>query len=671
VSQAFRYTMRKSLKLLLIVLVIYLLMIPVMYWMYRSNRGLDWWNILGGDPRVSPEYRTYLIQTNHPLAPAFNLWKATLALPLAIMGLLLYFAFFMLLMVAQIVAMFGFLARGKTYVIYPGEYDVTFDDVRGMPEIVASTKEALALFQGFKKFRDAGGYPPHGVLFEGPPGTGKTLLGKAIAGSAKVPFVYASGTSFSNMFLGIGNLRIWRLFKRARKLSQKYGGSVIFIDELDAVGGTRGGVSTAMAPADTQRHWLRGPLRIIMAPGMTGGMGSMYVNELLVQMDGMVTPKGAFRHLRRILHLPRRKIPQYNVMVIGATNQASTLDPALLRPGRFDRKLHVGVPGGPGREDILQYYLAKVPHEPVDTGRIARATYGFTPAQIKNLVNEALIFALVDGRDKLNFSDLWTAKVTEEIGLKEPAQTSARDRQMTAFHEAGHAVLAYVLELDDQIQVASIIKRRDTLGVVYRTPLEERHTELREDMRRDIVVALGGLAAEEIWFGDTTTGPSSDLRHATRQAAIMLGLLGMGDNLISYGVLPQTGFNDGPLGAILSNPDNRKAIGELLTACKREAVELLKVNEPAIRALAERLLEKDEVAGEELEELMQSKAVARATPAFRPALELVGENWHTPALLEASPRDGGAPRGPLPPSPPPATGIGRSDTSTPSGEFEW
>jgi cell division protease FtsH len=670
VSQAFRYTMRKSLKLLLIFLILYLLLIPMLYWMYRSNRGLDWWNILGGDPRVSPEFRSYLIQTNHPLAPEFDLWKATLALPLAVMGLLLYFGFFMLLMVAQIFAMFAFLARGKTYVIYPGEYDVTFDDVRGQPEIVASTKEALTLFQGFKKFREAGGYPPHGILFEGPPGTGKTLLGKAIAGSARVPFVYASGTSFNNMFLGIGNLRIWRLFKRARKLSQKYGGSVIFIDELDAVAGSRGAVSTAMAPADTQRHWLRGPLKIIMAPGM-GGMGSMYVNELLIQMDGMVMPKGAFRHLRRVLHLGRPKVPHYNVMVIGATNQASTLDPALLRPGRFDRKLHVGLPGGPGREDILQYYLDKVPHEQVDTGRLARATYGFTPAQIKNLVNEALIFALVDGRDKLSFADLWQAKVTEEIGLKEPAQTSARDRQMTAFHEAGHAVLAYVLELDDQIQVASIIKRRDTLGVVYRTPLEERHTELSEDMRRDIVVALGGLAAEEIWFGDTTTGPSADLRHATRQACIMLGLLGMGDNLISYGVLPQNGFSDGPIGAILSNPDNRKAIGELLASCKREAVELLKVNEPAIRALAERLLEKDEVAGEELEELMQAKAVARATPAFRPALELVGESWHTPALLEASPRDG-TPRGPLPPSPRPPTGTGRSDAASPAGgEFEW
>jgi cell division protease FtsH len=657
----------------LIFAIVYALLIPILYLMYRSNRGLDWWNILGGDPRVAPEYRGYLIRTDHPLAPEFNLWKATWALPFAVMGMALYFLFIMSLMIMQFVAIFWFLARGQTYVIYPREYDVTFDDVRGQPEIVESTKEALTLFQGFKRFRDAGGYPPHGILFEGPPGTGKTLLGKAIAGSAKVPFVYASGTSFNNMFMGVGNLRIMRLFKRARKLARKYGGSVIFLDELDAVGGSRGAVSTASEPADTTRHWWsKGPLRIIMAPGM-GGMGGMYVNELLIQMDGMLMPKGLWRHIKRILHLGKPKVPQYNVMVIGATNQAATLDPALLRPGRFDRKLHVGLPSGPGREDIIQYYLDKVPHEPVDTARLARATYGFSPAQIKNLVNEALIFALVAGRDKLNFEDLWTAKVTEEIGLKEPTKTSARDRQMTAFHEAGHAVLAYVLELDDQIQVASIIKRRDTLGVVYRTPLEERHTELREDMRRDIVVALGGLAAEEIWFGETTTGPSSDLRHATRQAAIMLGLLGMGDNLISYGVLPQNGFNDGPIGAILGNPDNRKAIGELLISCKREAVELLKVNEPAIRALAERLLEKDEVAGEELEELMQSKAVARATPAFRPALELVGESWHTPALLEASPRDGG-PRGPLPPSPPPPTGTGSSNAASPrgdDGEFEW
>jgi cell division protease FtsH len=678
VSQPLRYTIRKILRLLLIFGILYALLIPILYMMYRSNRGLDWWNVLGGDPRVAPEYRGYLIRTDHPLAPEFNLWKATFALPFAIMGMALYLVFIMSAMVLQFVAIFWFLARGQTYVIYPREYDVGFDDVRGQPEIVESTKEALTLFQGFKKFRDAGGYPPHGVLFEGPPGTGKTLLGKAIAGSANVPFVYASGTSFNNMFMGIGNLRIMRLFKKARKLSRKYGGAVIFLDELDAVGGSRGGVSTASSPADTGRHWAKGPLRIIMAPGM-GGMGGMYVNELLIQMDGMIMPRGLWRHIKRLLHLGKPKVPQYNVMVIGATNQASTLDPALLRPGRFDRKLHVGLPTGPGREDILQYYLDKVPHEQVDTARLARATYGFSPAQIKNLVNEALIFALVAGRDKLNFDDLWTAKVTEEIGLKEATKTSARDRQMTAFHEAGHAVLAYILELDDQIQVASIIKRRDTLGVVYRTPLEERHTELREDMRRDIVVALGGLAAEEIWFGETTTGPSSDLRHATQQAAYMLGLLGMGEDLISYGVLPQSGFNDGPLGAILGNPEARKAISALLSECKQQAVELLRANEPAVRVLSERLLEKDEVQGEELEELMASKAVARATPAWRPILELVGDTWHTPALLEASPRDGASrPTVSPPPEPRPGAqpGTGLGNPSTPSrrdagGEFEW
>jgi cell division protease FtsH len=678
VSQPLRYNLKTWGRRLLILAIIYALTIPILYWMYRNNRGMDWWTILGGDPRVAPEYRGFLIRNDHPLAPDFNLWKATTALPLSFMGLAFYFLFFMSLMVMQFVAMFWFLARGGTYVIYPREYDVTFDDVRGQPEIVESTKEALTLFQGFKKFRDAGGYPPHGVLFEGPPGTGKTLLGKAIAGSANVPFVYASGTSFNNMFMGIGNLRIMRLFKKARKMSRKYGGAVIFLDELDAVGGSRGAVSSASSPADTSRHWAKGPLRIIMG-GFGMGGGSMYVNELLVQMDGMIMPKGLWRHVKRILHLGKPKIPQYNVMVIGATNQASTLDPALLRPGRFDRKLHVGLPSGPGREDILNYYLDKVPHEVVDISRLARATYGFSPAQIKNLVNEALIFALVAGRDKLTFDDLWTAKVTEEIGLKEATKTSARDRQMTAFHEAGHAVLAYILELDDQIQVASIIKRRDTLGVVYRTPLEERHTELREDMRRDIVVALGGLAAEEIWFGETTTGPSSDLRHATYQAAVMLGLLGMGESLLSYGVLPQNAMGDGPLGAILGNPDHRKAIGALLAEAKQQAVELLRANEPAIRALSERLLEKDEVAGEELEEIMVSKAVARATPAWRPVLELVGDSWHTPALLEASPRDSGTtgPSGsPLPPREPrsgaqPGPGIGNPSTGSSGGEFEW
>jgi len=684
-NNVLRYTLKKTLRILLWVLVLYALMLPILYWMYRMNRGLDWWSVLGGDPRVSPEFRGYLIQTHHPLAPPFDLWRVTRALPFQFMAMAFMILLYITLAIAQFAGLFLFLARGRTYVIYPREYDVGFDDVRGQPEIVASTKEALSLFQGFKKFREAGGYPPHGILFEGPPGTGKTLLGKAIAGSAKVPFIYASGTSFVNMFWGVGNLRIWRLFRKARKMSQKYGGAVIFIDELDAVGGSRGAVSRAMDASPPPSG-----VRRLITPAGGNMMGGMLVNELLIQMDGMIMPKGLWRHVKRILHLGKPKVPQYNVMVIGATNQAATLDPALLRAGRFDRKLHVGLPTGTGREDILTYYLDKVPHEPVDIARLARATYGFTPAQIKNLVNEALIFALIDGRDKLTFADLWSAKITEEIGLKDTTKMSARDRQMVAFHEAGHAVLAYVLLLDQQIQVASILKRRDTLGVVYHTPLEESYTNLREDMRRDIVVSLGGLAAEEIWFGDTTGGPGSDLGNATYRAAVMLGFLGMGDSLIAYSLLGDNPYTGGSIQAILEDPKSRDAIRDLLMACKRDAVELLRRNDPAMRALAERLLEKNEVQGEEIEELMRSKGVARATPAFRPALELLGENWHQPALVEAlpspsrdprrDPRGDGdndsarpsapAPRPHVPPAQQPPAGRPTIHRSSP-GEFEW
>jgi len=680
-NNVLRYTLKKSLKILIGILVLYALLIPILYLMYRMNRGLDWWSVLGGDPRVPDAFRGYLIQTHHPLAPSFDIWKVTRSLPFTILSVLTLVIYLLLFVTIQYAGLIWFMSRGRKYVIYPNEYDVTFDDVRGQPEIVASTKEALALFQGFKKFRDAGGYPPHGILFEGPPGTGKTLLGKAIAGSAKVPFVYASGTSFSNMFMGIGNLRIASLFRKGRRMSKKYGGAVIFIDELDAVGGSRGAISNAMVASPQAQS----PRRFVMPGGMNMGMGGMLVNELLIQMDGMIMPKGLWRHVRRILHLGKPKIPQYNLMVIGATNQAATLDPALLRPGRFDRKLHVGRPTGSGREDILKYYLDKVPHEPVDIARLARATYGFSPAQIKNLVNEALIFALIDGRDKLTFADLWAAKVTEEIGIKDATKMSSRDRQMVAFHEAGHAVLAFVLLVDQQIQVASILKRRDTLGVVYHTPLEETYTNLSEDMRRDIVVSLGGMAAEEIWFGDTTGGPGSDLASATYRAAVMLGFLGMGDSLLAYSLLGDNPYTGGAIQAVLEDPKSREAIRDLLMRCRHDAVELLRRNEPAIRALAERLLERDEVQGEEIEEIMTAKGVARATPAFKPVLELLGQDWHQPALVEARPSsshprgdgDGGLPQTPTterhaPPAQPPAAGEPTIRRSTsPQEDFEW
>ncbi|MFB3738938.1 MAG: AAA family ATPase, partial [Candidatus Velamenicoccus archaeovorus] len=385
-------------------------------------------------------------------------------------NLVVYLLFISMFLVVQFAAMFWFLMRGTYYTIYPNEYDKTFDDVRGQPAAVESSKEVLRLFQGFKDFRQMGGYPPHGILFEGPPGTGKTLMAKAIAGASSVPILIADGSRFMNMFFGIGNMKVRRMFSRARAMSDKYGGAVIFIDELDALGSARGEVSQ-------QSREYREPSaahRVVMGGMGMGGAGMGIVNELLVNMDGFTAPKGLWRHLRRWFRLGKPRVPHYNILVIGATNRASTLDPALLRPGRFDRKIHVGLPDAEGRADIARYYLAKVRHEPIDVDKLARMTVGYSPAMIQNIVNEALIFALQDRRDALRWDDLWQAKLTEEIGLKQAVKYSQREKVMVATHEAAHAVASYTLERGEmQIQVITIQKRESALGLVSTQEIEE------------------------------------------------------------------------------------------------------------------------------------------------------------------------------------------------------
>jgi cell division protease FtsH len=497
--------------------------------------------------------------------------------------------------VMQFVAMFWFLARGNSYVIYPNEYDVTFDDVRGQDAAVGSTKEVLRLFQGFKDFKQMGGYPPHGILFEGPPGTGKTLMAKAIAGASGVPFLYATGSGFANMFLGIGNLKVRRLFTKARHLSDKYGGAVIFIDELDAVGASRGAVSDS-STSD------RATDRIVMGGmGMGGGMG--IVNELLVQMDGLIVPRGVWRHVRRIVFRARPKVPFYNVMIIGATNRASTLDQALLRPGRFDRKIHVGLPNYDGRADICSYYLAKVRHEPIDVKKLARMTIGYSPAQIKNLVNEALIFALQDGRDALRWDDLWQAKLSEEIGLKQAATYTPREKEMVAVHEAAHAVAAYALRREEQqIQVITIQKRESALGLVSRQPLEETYLSTQKQILADIEISLAGYVAEHVWYGQTTSGPSSDLQAATYRAALYIGMYGMGSSLISASL--DADQIESAIGATLGDRDRRKEVDAILNQCRDNVRNLLLKKRHVVEGVRDALLEREELIGDEIEALM-------------------------------------------------------------------
>ena len=499
--------------------------------------------------------------------------------------------------IIQFVAMFWFLARGNDYVIYPNEYDVTFDDVRGQPAAVQATKEVLRVFQGFKDFKQMGGYPPHGILFEGPPGTGKTLMAKAIAGATGVPFLFATGSGFSNMFLGIGNLKVRRLFTKARNMSDKYGGAVIFIDEIDAVG-ARGGVSDRAAPRE-------GTDRLVVGAGMGGGAGMGVINELLVQMDGFTVPRGLWRHVRRILLRSRPRVPFYNILVIAATNRATTLDPALLRPGRFDRKIHVGLPDAEGRADIARYYLAKVRHEPIDFPKLARMTVGYSPAMIKNIVNEALLFALQDGRDALRWDDLWQAKLTEEIGLKQPVKYSDREKEMVAVHEAGHAVTSYALQRGErQIQVITIQKRESALGLVSSQAIEEMYLSTQKQLLAQIQVSLAGLVAEEIWFGQTTSGPSSDLVNATRIAAVYVGLYGMGRSLVSVGAAGLGLLDGDPIGAVIRDPDRRREMDAILDDCRTRVRGLLTTKRSVVDGVRDALLLREELIGDEIEALM-------------------------------------------------------------------
>jgi ATP-dependent Zn protease len=445
-------------------------------------------------------------------------------------------------------------------------------------------------------------------------------MAKAVAGATGVPFLYATGSGFANMFMGIGNMKVRKLFKKARNLSDKYGGAVIFIDELDALGGSRGAVSTQSSPRQD-----RGTDRLVMGAGMNGG-GMGIVNELLVQMDGLIMPRGLWRHVKRIVFHSKPKVPFYNLLIIGATNRAATLDDALLRPGRFDRKIHVGLPDFAGRADISRYYLAKVRHEPIDMEKLARMTKGYSPAMLKNMVNEALIFSLQDGRDALRWDDLWNAKLSEEIGLKQPAVYTPREKEMVAVHEAAHAVVSYALHKGErQIQVITIQKREGSLGLVSSQEIEDSYLDTQKQILADIQVSLAGLVAEDIWFGQTTSGPSSDLQNATFRAALYVGVYGMGESLISSTLMADPAQGRNAIQAVIGDRDRRKEMDSILEECRGRVRMLLQQKRHVVEGLRDQLLVREELIGDEIEEVMAE--LGEREPIELPAGSIAG-NGH-------------------------------------------
>ena len=503
------------------------------------------------------------------------------------------------------------LGAGRSpHVLYrASEIDVSLDDVRGAGVVKDEVVRSLNLFLAHKTFRDAmGGTPRRAVLFEGPPGTGKTHMAKAMAREAGVPFLFVSSSAFQSMYYGQTNRKIRSYFRALRVAARREGGAIGFIEEIDAIGGARSGMG-----GGGQRE------------GVSG-----VVNELLIQLQSFDEPARGTKLRSSLIDVVNRFLPHArqlrkprpvaaNVLVLGATNRAADLDPALLRPGRFDRTIHFGLPGRSDRREIIDFYLDKKAHapeldDPERRSTLAAMTAGYSPVMIEHLFDEALIWALRRGAAALGWEDVQQAKMTEEIGLKQPVEYTEAERRRIATHEAGHATVAYLVGqtgadgrpgLARKLEVLSIIKRADALGLLAHSDTEERFTRTRPEIIALMRIAMGGLVAEEQWFGEISSGPAGDLQAATTAACQMVGSLGMGPSLISYDAMAVPGGSN-LVAKVLSDDTGRQAVEALLEEARSVAEHLVVTNAHILEALRDALLERDELVGEEILEVIRA-----------------------------------------------------------------
>jgi cell division protease FtsH len=534
------------------------------------------------------------------------------------------------------------LASGRSpHLLYrPEQIDVGLDDVKGIDAIVEEVVRTLNTFLGYARFRDQlGGSPRRGLLFEGPPGTGKTHLAKALAREAGVPFLFVSATSFQSMYYGATARKIRAYFKALRKAARREGGAIGFIEEIDAIALARGGMDASTPLASLRAHPHEQHLLGDTAPGATrvDGMVSQgtggVVNELLIQMQSFDTPPPAERLRNGVIgvlnaylpahrQLKRRPSVYNNLLLIAATNRADRLDPALLRPGRFDRRLTFEPPAKAARRELIDHFLAAKSHAP-DLDRdelrdtLAGQTFGYTPVMIEHLLDESLLNALRDGRDELSWEDIQGARLTEEVGMKNPVVYTTHERQTVATHEAGHATVAFLTGLR-KLEVLSIVKRSGSLGLLAHGDLDEVYTRSRSELYALIDIAMGGMVAEELWFGESGTGPSGDLLSATRVACEIVGAAGMGGSLVSLAAVQTGPFSDTNLvGRTLSDQHTRPEVDRILGVSKARVRALLDANRHVVEALRDALLERDELIGDEIVEVAR-----RAGPTVTEGLSI-------------------------------------------------
>jgi cell division protease FtsH len=555
--------------------------------------------------------------------------------------IVLFFGLLLLLLFGQQYA----TSRSPHLVFRPEQIDTSLDDVVGIDPVKDDVVRSLNLFLAHKAFRDEmGGSPRRGLLFEGAPGTGKTHLAKAMAREAGVPFLFVSATSFQSMWYGATAKKIRAYFKALRKAARKEGGAIGFIEEIDAIAMRRGGVAAATpAPAGLSPSSaltacggtaclpagyfgaVTSPATVT-TPFMSEGTGGV-VNELLVQMQSFDDPTGwdrvrgwfvdrinlflpAHRQLQRPAHVPT------NILLIAATNRADGLDPALLRPGRFDRRLTFDLPGKSGRRALIDHFLAKKAHEPElddDDLRdsLAGITQGYTPVMIEHLLDEALVSAVRRGEKRMTWQDVERARLSEEVGMGQPVGYTDHEKRLIATHEAGHATAAWLTAPQRRLEVLTIIKRRSALGLLAHGDREEVYTRSRTEMRALVQIALAGQCAEEIFFDDVSTGPGGDLLYATNAAAEMVGAHGMEDTLLSFAAIQNSSFSDTNIvGRVLADDRGRDAVERLLQANKQQVKALLQENRHLVEALRDALLEREELIGREITDVLEAAAAA-------------------------------------------------------------
>lgn len=512
---------------------------------------------------------------NYDFVPDKGFSPYTLILPLLVVGLVILFVWALLMgrMSSAGNPMNGF-SKARTVLGVPGDKKVTFDDVAGADEEKEELQEIVDFLKNPEKFTEIGARIPHGLLLVGPPGTGKTLLARAVAGEAGVQFLSISGSDFVEMYVGVGAGRVRDLFEQARKIAP----AIVFIDEIDAVGRKRGS-------------------------GLGGGHDEkeQTLNQLLVEMDGFTRSEG--------------------VIVLAATNRPDILDPALLRPGRFDRQIHVGRPDVKGREEILKVHAKdKKLDASVNLKTVARSTAGFTGADLSNLLNEAAILAARANRPVLTMEDMNEAlmKITAGPAKKSRVQTR-KDLKETAVHEAGHAVAMYNLPTHDPVRQITIVPRGQSLGATWYLPKDDSSNLTRNEMYEQIVSLLGGRVAEALFLGDISVGASNDIDRATKLAKDMVARYGMCEKLgtVSYldggevfiGRDYQTtkSYSEKVAGTI--DDEVRALIDKAYDHCKQ----ILTDNSDKLHKVVDFLLEKETMTGEQFEAIMQGREVGDAS----------------------------------------------------------